>query len=243
MERIALISDIHGNVPALEATLEDIARRGIARIFCLGDLVGRGPHGDVVVDQVRARCEGVVRGNWDDAIGLLRVDHPVVLWHQARLGPERMAYLGNLPLSWEIDLSGKRIRLLHASPQDLHDRVFEDSPRERLLAMFENTELTGDGPLPEVVVYGDIHAAFVQQFRPRLLVNTGSVGNPLDHQVDATYVIIEGVPGMQPGPFSVTIARVPYDVERAVREATAAAVPDWDVRVAELRTGRFQEDA
>ena len=68
MERIALISDIHGNLPAFEATLNDIERRGITRIVCLGDLAGKGPHGDVVVDVCRARCEGVIRGNWDDGL-------------------------------------------------------------------------------------------------------------------------------------------------------------------------------
>ena len=63
MDRIAIISDIHGNIPALEATLRDIQRRNIKRIFCLGDLVGKGPHSDQAVDICREVCEGIIRGN------------------------------------------------------------------------------------------------------------------------------------------------------------------------------------
>ena len=57
MDRIAIISDIHGNLPALHATLDDIAARGITRIVCLGDLVGKGPHSDQATDICRAACE------------------------------------------------------------------------------------------------------------------------------------------------------------------------------------------
>jgi predicted phosphodiesterase len=219
MERIALISDIHGNVPALEAVLEDIARRGVARILCLGDLDGRGPSGPEVVDRVRACCEAVVRGNWEDGLTDPRNDHPLARWYQARLGPERLAYLAALPLTVDLELGGRRIRLLHASPQNLYEHVFPDAPEERLLAMFENTELTGDGPLPEVVIYGDTHLPFWRPFGSRVLLNVGSVGSPLDGQPHATYAIIEGQEGPAFGPLGYTIVRVPYDVERAILDA------------------------
>lgn len=77
MDRIALISDIHGNMPALEATLADIQRRDIERIFCLGDLVGKGPHSAQVVDSCRQVCEATVKGNWDEGI-LADEDHPTL---------------------------------------------------------------------------------------------------------------------------------------------------------------------
>ena len=66
LERIALISDVHGNLTALEAVLEDIDARGITRIFNLGDYVGKGPRGREVVDLCRERCEVNLLGNWDD---------------------------------------------------------------------------------------------------------------------------------------------------------------------------------
>jgi len=68
MEHVAIISDLHGNLPALEAVLCDIKRRNISRIFCLGDLVGKGPHAEKVVDICQDVCEVTIKGNWDDHI-------------------------------------------------------------------------------------------------------------------------------------------------------------------------------
>ena len=81
MEKIAIISDIHGNLPALEAVLHDIKRRGITRIFCLGDLVGKGPSSAEVVDLIKQTCEAVVQGNWDIGITLPQ-ELPAGLWQQ-----------------------------------------------------------------------------------------------------------------------------------------------------------------
>ncbi|MDQ2653354.1 MAG: metallophosphoesterase, partial [Chloroflexota bacterium] len=109
LERIALISDIHGNLPAFEATLADIDRRSITRIICLGDLAGKGPHGDVVIDLCRARCEGVIRGNWDEGLATHTSTGPTPRWHQERLGPERLAYLRALPNTIDFVLSGQHV--------------------------------------------------------------------------------------------------------------------------------------
>lgn len=238
-ERIALISDIHGNLRALEAVLADIARREITRILCLGDLEVRGGRGPEVVDRVRACCEAVVRGNWEDGLGDLRNDHPLARWYQTRLGPQRLAYLAALPLTVDLVLSGRRIRLLHASPQNLYEHVFPDAPEERLLAMFDNTDLTGDGPLPDVVIYGDTHVPFWRPFGSRVLLNVGSVGHPLDGQTEATYAIIEGHVGSAFGTLGYTIVRTPYDVERAVQQSEEAGLTGWEVFAADILTGNF----
>jgi protein phosphatase len=178
VERIALISDIHGNLPALAATLADIERRGIERVFCLGDLAGKGPHGDVAVDVCRARCEQVIRGNWDDGLAQGPKADPVLRWHQDRLGPERLTYLRGLPNAIDIVLSGQCIRLLHAAPHGVCSRVYQDDPDQKLRAMFDNTDFTGHGSQPDVVGYGDIHEAYVRTFESKTLFNVGSVGIP-----------------------------------------------------------------
>ena len=82
---------------ALTAALDDIRRRGIARIFCLGDLVGKGPRSAQTLDLAREACELTVRGNWDVFIRKTDGDDPVLRWHQEQLGPERLDYLGGLP--------------------------------------------------------------------------------------------------------------------------------------------------
>lgn len=240
MERIALISDIHGNIPALEATLDDIERRGITRIFCLGDLVGKGPHSERVVDICRARCERIVRGNWDDGLATQVADHPTWQWHQARLGPERLAYLAALPNTIDLVLSGRRIRLLHASQHGVYHRVYQDDPDDKLQAMFENTDFTGHGFEPDVVGYGDIHQAYRRTFHRKELFNVGSVGNPLDMTL-ACYAILEGSSGgAVTAPLAISLVRVPYDIERAIREAEEENMPDLAPYAMELRTARYR---
>lgn len=239
LERIAVISDIHGNLPALEATLADIAQRGISRIICLGDLAGKGPHGDIVVDLCQARCEAVVRGNWDEALPIETRSDPTFSWHQELLGPARLAYLQALPNIIELTLSGQRIRLLHASPEGVHTRVYQSDPVEKLQGMFFNTDFTGHGPEPDVVVYGDIHQTYLRTLGSKTLVNVGSVGNPLDHPL-ASYAILEGTSGTSPAPLAITLLRLPYDIERAIRDAEEAGMPDHALYASELRTAEYQ---
>lgn len=106
--------------------------------------------------------------------------------------------------------------------------------------MFAATEMTGDGPTPDVVVYGDIHDAYVRTREGRTLVNAGSVGNPLDEPV-SSYVVLEGVvDGTAPAPFGIQVVRVPYDVDAEVAVAHAVGMPATDVWEVELRTARYR---
>lgn len=239
MDHIALISDLHGNLPALEATLADIRRRGIDRIFCLGDLVGKGPHSAQTVDISRDVCAGTVKGNWDDFI-LAETDKPTLAWHRQRLGQERLAYLKTLPATIEFVMSGKQIRLFHASPISVYHRVRMNDPIDAHLAMFDNTDFTGNALQPDVVGYGDIHAAYMKCFQQRILFNVGSVGNPLDLP-QAAYAILEGVyDSPTPSPFAVQIIRVPYDIEAAIQQAADEEMPELDLYANELRTARYR---
>jgi protein phosphatase len=239
MDHIAIISDLHGNLPALEAVLRDIKQRNIARIFCLGDLVGKGPHSDTVVDICQDVCEVTVKGNWDDYI-LRDTERPTILWHQQRLGPARLAYLRQLPQTIEFWMSGRRVRLFHASQESVYYRVHMDDPRDKLLAMFTNTEFTGNTFVPDVVGYGDIHRAYVMNFHQQTLFNVGSVGNPLD-MPQASYAILEGTyDSQQADTFAVHLIRVPYDIELAIQQAAAEHMPELEAYASELRTARYR---
>lgn len=242
LERIALISDVHGNLTALEAVLADIAARGITRIINLGDSVGKGPRGGEVVDRVRDVCEVSIRGNWDDFIDRLGDDLQHLGWWRDELATEQRAWLAAQPLSYDLLMSGRRIRLFHASAQSPHVRVWADTDEE-FDGMFGATEMTGDGPEPAVVGYGDLHDAFIRSKRGRTLFNVGSVGNPLDEPTPS-YAILEGVlDAEEPAPLNVSFVRVPYDVEAEVAVAFERGMPQADVWAVELRTGvyrRFQ---
>jgi protein phosphatase len=241
MERIAIISDIHGNLPALEAVLLDIGQRDISRIFCLGDLVGKGPSPGAVVDRIRERCEVVVQGNWDDLVNRNR--NELLDWHRERLGEDRLRYLDQLPYCHDFLMSGRKIRLYHASAKGLYHRVQPGHPLEERLAMFGETEATSGSDVfrdPDVIGYGDVHNAFVQHIRGKLLFNAGSVGNPLD-MAQAVYAILEGAYGLEAtSPFGVQLVRVPYDIELAVSQAAELAMPELEPYAKELRTARYR---
>ena len=90
MDRIAVISDIHGNLPALKAIFKDIEENNIERIICIGDLVGKGPNCTDVIDLCKERCEVVVTGNWDRFLSKLEL--PEDLWYQKRMGEDYSLY-------------------------------------------------------------------------------------------------------------------------------------------------------
>ena len=247
MEHIALISDIHGNIVALETVLADIHQRGIQRVFCLGDVVGKGPDPDRAVDICRNSCEHVLVGNWDASIAHPNPAFPFpeglgfhVKWHREKLGTERLNYLEHLPGTVDLLMSGRKVRLFHASQRGVYYRVFHDDPVEKHLAMFDNTDFTGYNFTPDVIGYADIHYPYRRLYNGRMLFNIGSVGNPLDKPL-ACYEILEGKYGSGDiAPFSVNLVRLPYDIDLAVRRAHDSHMPDIEPYEIELRTARYR---
>lgn len=241
LDRIAVISDVHGNLGALEAVLADVGARGITRVVNLGDDAGKGPRGSAVVDLLREVCEADVRGNWDDFLPHLEDDAPAeMVWWRDELRPDQLAWLGDKPLSHDLLLSGRRVRLFHASATSVHTRVHFHHTPEEFAGMFAATNLTGPGPEPAVVGYGDVHDAYLETRHGRTLFNTGSVGNPLDDPTPV-YVILEGVPDSpDPAPFGVQHVRVPYDVETELAVARERGMPRYAEWEQELRTAVYR---
>ena len=243
LERIALISDVHGNLTALEAVLADIDARGIARIFNLGDYVGKGPRGREVVDLCRERCEVNILGNWDDFLPnpAREYDSPALQWWLDELGAGQGEWLRGLPFCHDFAMSGRRIRLMHASSETVHRRVRYVHDGQEFLGQFANTRATGNGPVPDVVGYADSHDPFYEtQLERRTLFNTGSVGNCMGDPTPL-YVILEGVMDTaDPAPFAISFVRVPYDVEAELAHAREVGMPEYDGYEAELRHGIYR---
>jgi protein phosphatase len=247
MDRIALISDIHGNIPALEAVLQDIKQRSIKRIFCLGDMVGKGPYPDEVVDICKDVCEKIIMGNWDASIAdedpvfhFSEEQRPQAEWHRQRLGPERLDYLKNLPGTIDFIMSGKKVRLFHASQRGVYYRVYHNDTLEKHLAMFDNTDFTSNTFKPDVVGYADIHSPYQKTYGERILFNVGSVGNPLDKPL-ACYEILEGELGnKQIDHFSTHVFRLEYNIDLAVKQAQESKMPDLEPYEIELRTAKYR---
>ena len=240
-DRIALVSDVHGNVTAFSAVLADIRRRGIETVLNLGDVAGKGPRGSECVRLTREHCAVTIRGNWDDFMPRPadRPRHPAIEWWREELTAEDREWLMSLPLSHDLMLSGRRVRLVHASAESIFIRVFPEHTPEEFAGMFAPTGLTGPDPA-DVVCYGVIHYAYIRHSRGRSLVNVGSVGNSLDEPT-ASYVILEGAPeATGPAPFGIDFVRVPYDIEAEIAAATAAGMPELEPYAEELRTARYR---
>lgn len=237
MEKIAIISDIHGNLPALEAVLTDIKSRDIDKIYCLGDLAGKGPSSAEAVDIIQESCDIVVKGNWDYFI-TDQEDSEILLWHQLRLGKDRLRYLKSLPNYIEFYMSGKLVRLCHASPNDLFHRVHLSTSDEQRIKLFMPT-VTLDKEA-DVVGYGDIHGAHIDSFEGKIIFNVGSVGNPLDI-TQASYAIVEGCYGSKDhSSFTISLIRVPYNIELAIQHALNTDMPNIQEYINELRTAVYR---
>jgi protein phosphatase len=242
MEQIAIISDIHGNIPALESVLADIDSRQIKRIICLGDLVGKGPQSSMAIQMIQKHCEKVVRGNWDDFFPKPQ-EPDTIKWHQHQLTEIQMNELKGLPFSLEFMMSGKLVRMFHASPRSVYERIQPWDSLERRLSMFVNTEHTENiagKREPDVVFYGDIHNAYQENIKGKILCNVGSVGNPLD-LTQASYAILEGEYNhSENGVFSIQLVRVPYDIEASIHIAKEMEMPELEEYIQELRTAKYR---
>ncbi|WP_433013202.1 metallophosphoesterase family protein [Kribbella sp. CA-294648] len=245
LQRIALVSDVHGNLSALEAVFADIEQRGIERIFNLGDYVGKGPRGSAVVDLCRERCEVNILGNWDDFLPDPERTHDSegLRWWKNELREDQWTWLRSLPFSYDFVLSGRRIRLFHASATSVHRRVRFDHDEQEFLGMFQNTEATGDGPVPTVVGYADTHDPFYEvDLDRRTLFNTGSVGNSMGDPTPV-YVILEGIPDtLDEAPFSIQFVRVPYDAPAELEVARSLGMPELNGYEAEIIHGIYRGD-
>lgn len=234
---VAILSDTHGNLTAFEAVLADIDSRGITRIFNLGDMAGKGPRGSACCQLTRQRCEGTVLGNWDvfmlseDATRASAPSH----WWREELSDQDREWLATLPFHIDIELAGTRIRLFHASSDDVMHRIYPSIHGEEWDEQFRNTDATGDAsPEPNLVVYGDIHHAWSRTIGEHTLLNCGSVGNPLD-ETTASYLILDDATGA----LTWELVRVPYDIEAELQVARDIGMPQYEAWEQELRTAVY----
>ncbi len=258
MDKIAIISDIHGNITALEAVLEDIKKRNINKIFCLGDNITKCTHPDLVIDKIKEKCEVILLGNCDYAICKPSAKNRNY-WSRNIIGEERAEYIASLPISHEFYMSGHLIRLFHASPYAL-DEIFnpmfsnKESNRSHLEItpdrLFENTELinkTDKDPIPDIVGFGHIHTPCLVRFKNKTIFNPGSVGIPIEmynnditdksnkFSTVASYTIIEGYYGEKElNMISFNSIRVPYNIQKEVEDLEKSDMPSKDIIIKSL---------
>ena len=225
--RLAVFSDIHGNRHALDAVLDDLARRQADRVYCLGDLVGYGAFPNDVIARVRAGRFPTVMGNYDDGVGFDRDDcgcayreerdrllgEQSLAWTKAEVTGENKTFLRSLVPEIRVEADGKRILLVHGSPRKMNEYLFEDRPLSSFARLAESSNA-------DIIVFGHTHKPYAKHVNGVWFVNAGSVGKPKDGDARACYLELDPS-AAEPA----TFIRVPYDVAAAAAAIRATALP------------------
>lgn len=237
--RLAIVSDIHENLTALEAVIEDLASRGVDRVVDGGDLALGGCRPAEVIDRIRELGWRGIAGNTDELLWRPEQREPqerkapklsdllALLFDayapatRALLGDERLARLRGLP---DEHRETDELVLVHASPGDFWRAPLPDAEDSELTATYGSCDAA-------VVVYGHIHRPYVRVLDQFTVANSGSVGSPFDGDARASYVLIDD--------HSIQVVRVEYDIERETFLLLRSGYPDAH-RIAETRRrGRF----
>lgn len=243
MNEIAIFSDTHGNLSALNAVLEDIKRHHITEIYCLGDFVGKGPMVNETIELCRQHCTRAVLGNWDDFLLYSPRDEMPIRWYREQISAENREYLLSLPRVFDFYLSGRIVRMFHAHPFDIYKRLYKFDDESHIREMFDFKDEDPEFSIKQradIVAYGDIHHAYLKDFEDKFIFNVGSLGNPLDSK-DSSYVILRGDLGSRAiSPYSIEFVKVPYDISKTVQDVKNTDMPLSKEYIFEITTGKFR---
>lgn len=258
--KIAIISDIHGNLEALKSVLNDIESKNINRIYCLGDIIAKGSHPKECIGLIKEKCEVVLKGNCDeyftsniDLSNKTTQEIGRIKWNKSMLDEESTKYLANLPFCYEFFMSGRLIRLIHAHPEridkftgniDLINNIYD-------LVLPSNNTISNEKA--DVLIYGHIHTPYVQKIYNRYIINTGSVGNAIDvfrnsskdgnikNTTVANYLVLSGNLDSRNinETFSFELVSVPYDIEKEINNSEDNI--ELDSYSEELRSGMYRD--
>lgn len=232
--RIALISDIHGNLTALEAALADIKRRGAERIICLGDVALEGPQPGEVIRRLRDLAIPVVMGNTDDWLlhprrkatktAKERMELENGLWSAEQTSPIERALVAEYSPTLSFDLDSLNLLCYHGSPRSFDDRIRPNTTTVQLAKYFRGHNAT-------LLAGGHTHEAMIRRYGESIIINPGSVGAPViafksstkdDYYPSwAEYALLES----NGRDLSITLQRVPYPLADLVAAVRASDIP------------------
>ena len=260
MDRIAIISDIHGNLEALKSVLDDIKKRDIDKIYCLGDIIAKGSHQQECVDLVRNSCEVIIKGNCDeyftsdtDLTNKSEEEINRINWNKSKIDNDTAKFLNNLPFCYEFYMSGRLVRLIHAHPQKIDKFAGNIDKLERLYELLLPSENTISDKKADILIYGHIHTPYLQKIYNRFIINTGSVGNAIDvfrnddkdgnvkNTTVANYLIISGVLNSSDinEPISYELVNVSYDIDKELSDNSDNI--EFDSYSEELKKGKYHD--
>jgi putative phosphoesterase len=235
--RIAIIADIHGNLPALEAVLENLAPEQPEQIVCLGDVAAMGPYPVETLERVRNLGSPVVMGNADAGM-LEQPSDPVEdenarrfremdRWCAEQLAPEHFEYIRTFQPTIEVAMEGDGSLLCyHGSPRSYNDTFMATTPDEDLEPML-------DGRRATVMAGGHWHFQMLRRFKDMILFNPGSVGLPYEFTPDDTPYVPSraeyGLITVQGGTLRIEHRRLSYDSSTTIAAMHERGMPhaDW----------------
>jgi predicted phosphodiesterase len=229
--RVGFISDIHGNLLALDAVLADLEQRGVDEIVCLGDICF-GPQAHECLERVRGLGCPVILGNWDswsidgfppadDPVGIMLYD--IGRWWAERLTDDDREFVRTFVPTLEVPLDGgSQAYCFHGSPRSFSDWIFATTPDEEVGKMFE-------GQLAPVLVGGHTHLQMLRRFGQSVIVNPGSVGQPFSQwwpqPIRVAHWAEYGVLDAEGDRVQIDLQRVPYDVEALLQMLRESDMP------------------
>jgi predicted phosphodiesterase len=246
--RIALLSDIHANLPALQACLQSIDDQKPDAIYCLGDLVGYNVWPNEVVNTIRSRNIPTIAGNYDEGIGHMTGDCGCayktekdkemgtisIAYTNNIMQPGERAYLRSLPAHIRITFrcsSGlTTLMLVHGSPRKVNEYLFEDRDEKSMRRIMEDAGA-------HILCFGHTHKPYHRIISSEKngavhflhAINTGSVGKPKDNDRRGCYVLLhinEQSSIMDKDLVKVEFVRFDYDVEQAAKAVEESPLPD-----------------
>lgn len=237
--RIAILSDIHGNLVGLDACLADLTQQGGAdAIVAAGDLCMDGPRPKKVLQrlqEVNAQC---LRGNTDrflcapqDAEGnWSEGDRKQAIWQREQIGDKWLAWLAHLPFALRFGEPENELLVVHANPQTDDEHIWPDSDDATL------ERLIG-AETAAAIAFGHLHLPYARTWRGRLLVNVASAGLPKDGDPRAGYAILSE----RPGGWEVKHRRVAFDVKKVATQLADCGIPESAELISTLRRHRYKK--
>jgi putative phosphoesterase len=213
--KLGLISDVHANLIALTAVLEDMRDRGIERVVSAGDVVGYYPYPNETVALFHEWDIDSIQGNHDravlsaDASNFNPAARNAVSWTAAHLNRASMDYLRGLPRRLLLTIDGMRVAVVHGAPFDDDYYLYEEESQESLLTMAK----------AELLVLGHTHVPFIKRYPSGTVVNPGSVGQPRDGDPEASYAIFDTTSR------KTINRRVAYDIEAVASRTREVGLP------------------
>ncbi len=227
--KLAVFADVHSNIEALKAVLDEIKKEQADKVICAGDLVGYAPFPNEVINLMRETGIDTIMGNYDDGVGNMRIicgcdykdenaqrlGEQSIQWTKKEITEENKEFLRKLPHNMKLAADDFSVLIVHGSPRQLNEYLREEADEDYLLELLTEAQC-------DILVCGHTHKPFYKDLgNGKFVVNVGSVGKPKHGSPNAVYAVLEirDIP-------AVEFKEVPYDYEKTAQAIESSTLPD-----------------